>query len=100
MIRRLMEAHYFSHRGKPSAAQIDFWLRELRTPELLMEVARANAAFCRRLMATRPLLAHAAAGNAAALEKSLDEEEAAERQRDKEYWLPLRAELEKLRHAI
>ena len=65
-----------------------------------MEVARANAAFCRRLMATRPLLTHAAAGNAVALEQALDEEEAAERQRDKEYWLPLRRELEKIRHAI
>ena len=100
MIRRLMEAHYFAHQGKPSVSQIKFWLRELRTPELLIELARANGVFCRRLMAARPLLAHAATGNAVALEKALDEEEAAERQRDKEYWLPLRRELEKIRHAV
>jgi len=29
----------------------------------------------------------------------LTAEESAERERDKKYWLPLRAELEKLRHA-
>jgi hypothetical protein len=33
------------------------------------------------------------------LELALVAEETAERQRDKLYWLPLRQELEKLRHA-
>ncbi len=33
------------------------------------------------------------------LQQALLAEETAERQRDKEYWLPLRRELEKLRHA-
>jgi hypothetical protein len=33
------------------------------------------------------------------LEKGLRDEETAERERDKSYWLPLRRELEKLRHA-
>jgi hypothetical protein len=45
------------------------------------------------------LLAHAATDNATALERALDDEESAERERDKVYWLPLRQELEKLRHA-
>jgi hypothetical protein len=45
------------------------------------------------------LLAHAATGNATALERALDDEETAERECDKVYWLPLRQELEKLRHA-
>ena len=98
MIRRLVEAHYFQHRKNPNPAQVKFWLRELRTPELLMEVARANAALCRRLVASRPLLAHATT-DAATLESALMAEETAERERDKIYWLPLRRELEKLRHA-
>jgi hypothetical protein len=34
-----------------------------------------------------------------ALEKALNGEESAERALDQCYWLPLRAELEKLRHA-
>jgi hypothetical protein len=33
------------------------------------------------------------------LQPALLAEETAERQRDKEYWLPLRRELEQLRHA-
>jgi hypothetical protein len=99
MLRRLVEAHYFQHRNNPKPAQVKFWLKELRTPELLIELARANAALCRRLAAVRPLLAHAATGNATALERALDAEETAERERDKVYWLPLRQELEKLRHA-
>ena len=98
MIRRLMEAHYFQHRKNSNPARVKFWLRELRTPELLMEVARANAALCRRLMTVRPLLAHATT-DAAALERALLAEETAEREQDKIYWLPLRRELEKLRHA-
>jgi hypothetical protein len=99
MIRRLVEAHYFQNRHRATAAQIRFWLRELRTPELLLEVARSNPALCRPLAAARPLLAHATAGDTAALERALKEEEAAERQRDKLYWLPLRQELEALRRA-
>src|ERR1017187_3129058 len=37
MIRRLVEAHYFQHSAKAGAAQIKFWLLELRTPQLLMD---------------------------------------------------------------
>ena len=47
----------------------------------------------------RPLLAHAAAGEKKELERALGEEEAAERARDRLYWLPLRHELESLRHS-
>jgi len=99
MIQRLVEAHYFQHRGHPTAAQLSFWLRELRTPELLIETARSHCDLCRRLMARRPLLSAAATGVLEELEKALRDEESAERRRDNIYWLPLRRELEKLRHA-
>ena len=99
MIRRLVEAHYFQNRTKPKSAQIRFWFQELRTPELLVELARRYPAICRRLAKERPLLAHAVGGLADALEQTLLAEETAERQRDRKYWLPLKAELEKLRHA-
>ncbi len=99
MIRRLVEAHYFQNRRRPARAQVRFWLLELRTPDLLIEVARANPTLCRRLAAARPLLACATPGNAAAaLEQALSAEETAERERDRIYWLPLRRELEDLRH--
>ena len=97
MIRRLLEAHYFQHAKSSNPARLKFWFQELRTPELLMEVARANAALCRRMVASRPLLAHATTDDTA-LEHALMAEETAEREQDKIYWLPLRRELESLRH--
>ena len=99
MIRRLVEAHYFLHREKPNAAQVMFWLRELRTPELLIEVARTRPVLCRRMSFDRPLLRHATADNVADLHRALVEEETAERERDRIYWQPLRRELERLRHS-
>jgi hypothetical protein len=99
MIRRLVEAHYFQNRGGPiNPDLVRFWLRELRTPELLVEVARANAVPCRKMAVRRPLLRDALAGKTGMVERLLQKEEMAERQRDKQYWLPLRKELEKLRH--
>ncbi len=98
MIRRLVEAHYFQNIRKPSPAHIRFWFQELRTPELLIELAGHDMKNCRSLLKERPLLAHAIAGDAQKLERALTVEEFAERARDRLYWLPLRKELEKLRH--
>ena len=98
IIRRLVEAHYFQNREKPTSAQIKFWLRELRTPDLLIEIASSHTALHQRAISERPLLAEAASGNVPELERALRDEETTERERDKLYWLPLRKELERLRH--
>lgn len=42
MIRRLVDVNYLSHREEPTPEQILFWLRELRTPELLVEAAQTH----------------------------------------------------------
>ena len=98
MIRRLVEAHYFQHRAKPNAARVRFWFQELRTPEILVELARRRPRVCRRLVPARPLLAEVAHGFAeGAIDRSLRAEEMAERERDRRHWEPLRAELERLR---
>jgi hypothetical protein len=99
MIRRLVEAHYFTNRTSPTPVQIRFWMRELRTPELLVEIAQTHESACRRLAKERPLLHFAGRGMLPELEHALQSEESAEREADRKYWLPLRAELEKLRHA-
>jgi hypothetical protein len=99
MIRRLVEAHYFEHRDQPTTPQVTFWLRELRTPALLVEIAARRTSLGRRLMTKRPVLAAAMAGRVDEVERALREEEIAERERDRRYWLPLRRELERLRHA-
>jgi hypothetical protein len=97
MIRRLVEANYFENQADPSRPQIQFWFRELRTTELLVELAGRFGATGRRVAKHRPLLGHAATGSISELEQALLAEELAERQRDKEYWLPLRRELAELR---
>jgi len=99
MIRRLVEAHYFQYLGKPNRAQIKFWLRELRTPTLLIESAKNHVAIAKKLVANRPLLKYAISGKQAALEHALLAEETKERIKDRVYWMPLRKELEELRRA-
>jgi hypothetical protein len=97
MLRRLMEADYFQGRDHPTAARVRFWLLELRSPELLTEVALRHKAACKRVASRRPLLRHAVQGDQTALEAALHEEEVQEREADRLYWQPLRAELEQLR---
>lgn len=99
MLARLVEANYFQNRARPSKAHAEFWLRELRTPSLLVEVASRFSIECVRAMATRVLLEHARTGDLAALREGLREEERKEREADIEYWRPLKKELEKLRRA-
>ena len=97
MLRRLVEAHYFQYRDHPTPPQTRFWMHELRTPELLMEVARLHRSACERAVQRRPLLQHAILGDPVALEAALHQEELREREADRRYWQPLRSELERLR---
>ncbi|MEI7733369.1 MAG: hypothetical protein WCO56_27610 [Verrucomicrobiota bacterium] len=99
MIQRLVESDYLRQREKPTGSQIEFWLRELRTPVLLIEAAQQHPAPGRALLGTRPLLKFAAASDPQALENALAEEEKVEREKDRSYWQPLKAELESLRHS-
>lgn len=97
MIRRLLEADYFAGRDQPSNEQIEFWLLELRTPELLIETAAAHTGMAKIFETVRPLLRFASVGDEALLAEALLSEEREQRQADIEYWRPLRAELEQLR---
>jgi hypothetical protein len=97
MIRRLLEASYARDRDTPTREQVVFWLRELRTAEILIGCALAFPDEAARVAAERPATAAAAAGDMAELEAALAEEEQRVRRRDREYWLPLRAELEQMR---
>ena len=96
MLRRLIEADYLQHRAHPTPDHLAFWLTELRTPVLLVELAVGHPDVASGI--ARPLLAFAVAENRTAVEDALAAEEAAEREVDRSYWQPLRAELEALRH--
>lgn len=71
MIRRLVEAHYFENQKHPTPPQIRFWLQELRTSELLLELAQRHPATCRRLTSKRPLLSQVISGESMNLEQAL-----------------------------
>lgn len=97
MIRRLIEAHYVENQDSPSAAQIDFWLEECRSPSLLLTLAQTHpdAAAASRRAAVRAAVDDDQEG----IVKALADEEQAEREADDAYWRPLMKELEAMRHA-
>jgi hypothetical protein len=99
MIQRLVEVHFQERRDAPVAADIDLWLRELRTVELLLETASRFADVAGTLAAERPLLRLAIAGDEALLRRALVDEIEAEKERDRLHWEPLKARLGELRRA-
>jgi len=99
VIARLLEANYAENKDAPTLEQVPFWLREMRTPEYLVEIARRFLSVADEIAAERPLLQNAIAGETSELKTALIKEQTAEQARDKEHWQPLRAELEQLRRA-
>ena len=99
MIRRLVEAHYFEHRHGSVCKQVNFWLNELRTAELLAEVAAAHPRAAARIAGRRKAVKAARGGDIKAAEDALLAEELAERRADREYWRPLVEELQRLRRS-
>ena len=97
MIRRLIEAHHFEFREAVTPERLDFWLLELRTASLLFELAQNQPKQALQRVSQRPLLQHAIQGQLEALERAMLEEELTERAVDRQYWLPLKKELEALR---
>ena len=98
-LRRLVEVNYFGNRENPTREQIRFWFLELRTPDLLIELAVWHGRIPAQLRRQRPLLGLATTPTKSLLEDALIEEEKREREADRQYWVPLKKELERLRHA-
>jgi hypothetical protein len=96
MIRRLGEASY-ARDEIPSAERANFWLRELRTPELLLECAVRFPAQANEVARARVATLAAVDRDEPGVRSALAAEEALEQERDRQYWAPLRAELEDLR---
>jgi len=97
MIQRLVEANWFQYRQNPTPERINFWLRECRTAQILMELATQFKEQTATLYPVRPALTHALQGNIPSVQTALDEEQRAEINADKTYWAPLRKEIERLR---
>ena len=98
MIRRLIEADIYHASSKPSDEKASFWLSECRTPELLISLSAQYPKLASRIAARRPLLKSAIEANREKVRRLLVEEEEKERELDRQYWFPLKAELESWRH--
>jgi hypothetical protein len=97
MIRRLVDAHYEEFRPDPTDERVRFWLRESRTPEMLIEVAADHPDELRKMLPVRPLLAETLSASRTALRQELERERELEQQADEAYWRPLKRELEAMR---
>ncbi len=97
MIRRLVDAHYEEFQSDANEERIRFWLRESRTPEVLIRVGSENPEILREEARRRPLLAEAMAASRSAISQELQQEQAREKEADQAYWNPLKRELEQLR---
>jgi hypothetical protein len=96
MIRRLVEANVRQYAAQASAEHVAFWLRECRTPSILRELAGRYPDSLAAAVSVRPLLVLTSSDDSI-LAAALDGEELEEREVDRSYWTPLRAELEQLR---
>lgn len=97
MIRRLVDAHYEEFQSVANEDRIRFWLRESRTPEVLIRVGAENPEILREEARQRPLLEEAMAASQSAIQQELEKEQAKEKEADQAYWNPLKRELEQLR---
>ena len=54
MLRRLVDAHYFAHREGARPDQIAFWLRESRSPAILLDLALMHVQIAKSMVDERP----------------------------------------------
>jgi hypothetical protein len=94
MIRRLVEQDYYST-PIPTPEQVNFWLAELRTPEILLDVVTSFPALAS--LSLRSVIQAALKQDRNAIEDALEAEQKSERAADRLYWDPLKKELEELR---
>ena len=98
MIRRLIEADIYRASPKPAEEKVSFWLSECRSPELLIKLSIQYPKIASIIAEKRPLLEFAVKGDQEKVQQLLFAEEENERALDRQYWLPLKAELEVWRH--
>jgi hypothetical protein len=94
MNRRLIEADIYNASNDPAEDKIRFWLTECRTPELLVSLAAKYPEIASTMTINRSLLRSAIEGNDEEIRRLLRDEEDREREIDRQYWAPLKAELE------
>lgn len=97
VIELLVTIHYRENASNPSQEHIDFWFREARSVELLVQLCDRFPEQLQEQIRIRPLIGLASKGAHDELRVALDAEVRAEQARDRAYWEPLRKELEQFR---
>jgi hypothetical protein len=98
MLKRLVENDMALNKNEPEAGHVRWWLNECRNAELLIELAKRYPKETKEASANRPLILLAAGlPDMQKLTLEFQKEELAERQKDIEYWDPLKKELEAFR---
>ena len=98
MLKQLVENDIIVKEDNPSKEKIRWRLLESRNPDSLIKLAGKHPAIAKECVEERNLLKLAITPDIQKLNLALYEEELMERQKDVEYWKPLRKELEALRH--
>jgi hypothetical protein len=97
MIRKLIEADIYNAPDDPADNVIQFWFAECRTPDLLVLLASKYPEIAEVMLKKRPLISSALSGNYEEIIKLLRDEEDLEREADRQYWTPLKKQLEEWR---
>jgi hypothetical protein len=98
MVARLVEGAYFGAGDSPSAKDISFFLRELRTPDILIELVSRFPSAAQEFAPHRPAIQAALSGDMEQVSHALRSEQEEAIHRDRLYWEPLKRELEQFRH--
>ena len=98
MLKRLVDNDIILKKYKAAPDRIKWWLSECRDAGILIELAKIYRRDAKERAKARPLISLAMRGDKSRLVIKLNEEEAKERKKDVAYWLPLKKELEELRH--
>ncbi|MDP3851479.1 MAG: hypothetical protein Q8Q59_13300 [Luteolibacter sp.] len=93
VIDALVSIHYRENRSQPTAEWIDFWLKKSRSAELTRRFPQETE----QLLSARPLLALARDGDLPSLRAALDAEVRVEQEKERQYWEPLKREMEAFR---
>lgn len=100
MLKQLVDNDIILNQHNPSQDRLKWWLCECRDAGMLIELTKKYPKITRECLTNRPLLDSAVIADMEKLNLRLHDEEMSERQKDIEYWVPLKKELEILRHKM
>jgi hypothetical protein len=97
MIRKLIESDIYNAPDDPADNVIQFWFAECRTSDLLVLLAAKYPELADVMSKKRPLVSSTLSGNHEEIVRLLRDEEDRERDADRQYWAPLKGQLEEWR---